>query len=62
MHVTVMSKGKENTTALTVLGKVPDPPVVQQKMEDSAKPVHEDKKDEGVMEVDYEPDSADEGG
>ncbi len=47
MNVTVMSKGNEITTALTVLGKVP-------------KPVHENKKDEGIMEVDYEP-SSDEG-
>jgi hypothetical protein len=48
MNVTVMSKGKEITTALTVLGKVPNPPIVQQKTEDSAKPVHEDNKEEGA--------------
>jgi hypothetical protein len=47
MNVTVMSKGNEITTALTVLGEVP-------------KPVHEDKKNEGIVEVDYEP-SSDEG-
>ncbi len=41
MNVTVMSEGKEITTALTVLGRVPNPPNVQQKTEDSAKPVHE---------------------
>ena len=55
MNVTVMSKDKEITTALTVLGKFPNPPEVQQKTEDSAKPVHEDNKDESIMEVDYEP-------
>jgi hypothetical protein len=47
MNVTVMSKGNEITTALTVLGEVP-------------KPVHEDKKNEGIVEVDYEL-SSDEG-
>jgi hypothetical protein len=61
MNVTVMSKGKEITTALTVLGRVPNPPNVQQETEDSAKPVHEDEKDEGSTEVNYEEESADEG-
>ncbi len=62
MNVTVMSKGKEIMTALTVLGKVPHPPEVQQKTEDSAKPVHKDKRDEGSVEVDYNSDSTDEEG
>ncbi len=61
MNVTVMSKGKEITTALTVLGRVPNPPNVQQKTENSAKPIHEDQKDEGNIEVNYDAESADEG-
>jgi hypothetical protein len=62
INVTVMSKGKEITTALTVLGKVPQSPAVQQKTEDSANPVQEDKKDEGSVEVNYNSDSTDEEG
>jgi hypothetical protein len=61
MNVTVMSEGKEITTAMTVLGRVPNPPIVQQKTEDSAQPVHEDNKQEGGVEVNYEV-SSDEGG
>jgi hypothetical protein len=61
MNVTVMSEGKEMTTTLTVLGRVPNPPNVQQKTEDSAKPVHEDEKDEGNIEVNNDAESADEG-
>ncbi len=61
MNVTVMSEGKEITTALTVLGRVPNPPIVQQKTEDSAQPVHENNKEEGSVEVNYEV-SSDEGG
>ena len=34
---------------------------MQQETEDSAKPVHEDEKDEGSTEVNYEEESADEG-
>jgi hypothetical protein len=62
MSITVMSAGKEATTVLTVLGNVPHPPAVQQKTDDSVKPVHEDKKDEGSVDVDYDPDSSDEDG
>ncbi len=42
LNVTVVSKGKEITTALTVLGRVSNPPNVQQETEDSAKSVHKD--------------------
>jgi hypothetical protein len=57
-----MSAGKETTTVLTVLENVPQPPAVQQRTDDSVKPVHEDKKDEGSVEVNYDPDSPDEDG
>ena len=51
MNVTVMSKGKEITTVLTVLGRPSNPPNVQRKTGDSAKPVHEDEKEDSAKPV-----------
>jgi hypothetical protein len=60
INLTVMSRDKESTTVLTVLGRTPNTRDVQQKPEDSAKPVHEEGKDDGSTEVDYEGETSDE--
>ena len=44
---------------MTVLGNV-HPLAVQRKTEHRAHPVHEDKKDENEVEVNYDPESTDE--
>ena len=53
------SAGKGTTTVMTVLGNV-HPLAVQRRTEHRAHPVHEDKKDENEVEVNYDPESTDE--
>jgi hypothetical protein len=60
LDTSISAQGKEITTALTVLGRVPNPPSAQQETEDTAKPVHEGDEDESNIEVDYDAESADE--
>jgi hypothetical protein len=54
-----MSKGKETTTVMTLLGDV-IPLTEQLKTEDGPNFAHEDEKDENEVEVNYDPDSAEE--
>ncbi len=55
----VMSKGKETSTVMTLLGDVP-PKVVQQGTHDSISSFHKDNRDEHETEVNYNSDSSEE--